>query len=102
MVQPYKHGKKCIADLKALMENCTMRKEANVPPPKLAIIHDDTGVDNEIDMEDFGMEETSKDKAIAPETKVRKLASALEYYYGETLEVPAWAKASGSCSSNFV
>ena len=102
MVQPYTHGKKCIADFKALMENCTMRKDANVPPPKLAIVHDDTGVDNEIDMEDFGMEETSKDKAIARETKLRKLASALEYYYGETLEVPAWAKASESCRSYFV
>ena len=103
MVQPYSHGKKCIADFKALMENCATRKEANVPPPKLAaIIHEDTGVHNEIDMEDFGMEETSKDKAIARETKLRKLASALECYYGETLEVPAWAKASESCHSYFV
>ncbi|CAB9516452.1 expressed unknown protein [Seminavis robusta] len=102
MVQPYKHGKKCIADFKTLMENCTMRKEANVPPEKLAIIHEDTGVENDIKMGEFGMEETSKDKAIARETKLRKLASALEYCYGETLEVPAWAKASESCRSYFV
>ena len=102
IVQPYTHAKKCISDFKALMENCATRKEANVPPPKLAaIIHEDTGVDDEIDMEDFGMEETSKDKAIARETKLRKLSSALECYYGETLEVPAWAKASESCRSYF-
>ena len=102
MMQPYTHGKKCISDFKAPLENCTTRKKANVSPPKLAIIHEDSGVNNEIDMEDFGMEETGKDKAIARETKLRKLASALELCHGETLEVPAWAKASESCSSHFV
>jgi hypothetical protein len=102
MVQPYDHGKKCIADFKTLMEKCTTRKEANVPPEKLAIIHENAGVENEIEMAEFGIEETTKDRAIARETKLRKLASALECYYGETLEVPAWAKASESCRSYFV
>jgi hypothetical protein len=50
MVQPYAHGKKCIADFKTLMEKCTMRKEANMLPEKLPIIHEDTGVENEIEM----------------------------------------------------
>ena len=101
MVQPYKDGKKCIADFKTLKEKCTTRKEANVPPEKLPIIHEDTGVENDIEMAEFGMEETTKDTAIARETKLRKLASALECCYGETLEVPAWAKASESCHSYF-
>jgi hypothetical protein len=48
------------------------------------------------------MEETTKDRAIAREAKLRKLASALECRYGETLKVPAWAKASESCRSYFV
>ncbi|CAB9517973.1 expressed unknown protein [Seminavis robusta] len=102
MVQPYTDGKKCIADFKTLMEKCTMRKGANVPPEKSATIHEDTGVENEIEMAEFGIKETAKDGAIARETKLRKFASALEYCYGETLEVPAWAKASESCRSYFV
>jgi hypothetical protein len=102
MVQPYAYGKKCIADFKTLMEKCTTRKEANVPPEKLSTIHEDTGVENELEMKEFGMEETAKDRAIARESKLRKLASALECRFGETLEVPAWAKASESCRSYFV
>ena len=46
-MQLYADGKKCIADFKTLMEKCTVRKEANVPPEELAIIH---GVENEIEM----------------------------------------------------
>lgn len=79
-----------------------MRKEANVPPEKLASIHEDTGAENKIEMAEFGMEETTKDRAIARETKLGKLTSALEHHCGETSKVPAWEKASESCRSHFV
>ena len=74
--------------------------ECNVTPMKLDPIVEGSEVD--IDMEDFGMEETGRDKAIAWETKLRKLAGALTSLYSEELEVPYGAKASETSPSNYM
>jgi hypothetical protein len=63
VVQPYKHGKKCIADFKSLISEGRARMDRNVTPSKLTSIHEDD--DNNIILEDFDVEETTRDKAIA-------------------------------------
>ena len=74
------------------MVESAARKDRNVVPMNLDPIVE--GSEADIDLEDFGVEETERDKAIAQETKLRKLAGALTSLYGEGLEVPYWAKAS--------
>ena len=79
------HGKQRIADFKSLMVASAARMERNVAPMKVDPIVE--GSEADIDLEDFGLEETGRDKAIARETKFRKLADALTSLYGEELEV---------------
>lgn len=102
-VQPYKCGKKCLADFKMLVEKGQKRKESHIPPPRLANIYEGDVEEDEQDfrLDDFGMEESDRDKAISREAMLQKLASVLGDMYGETLEVPSWALASESCSSYY-
>ena len=100
VVQPYLHGKQCIADFKSLMVESAARKDRNVAPMNPDPIVE--GSEADIDLEDFGVEETERDKAIAQETKLRKLAGALTSLYCEELEVPYWAKASETSPSYYI
>ena len=99
VVQPYTHGNKCLADFKTLVAESLERKEKYVPPARLPIVHEDSTMD--VELRDFEIEETNKDKALERESKLRKFALALGSLYGETPEVPSWAKASESCSSYY-
>lgn len=72
-----------------------------LPQKNSAGILQDTGADGQLDMKEFGLEETDRDKAIERETTLRKLAGELGSLFGETLEVPSWAKASETCPSYY-
>jgi hypothetical protein len=96
VVQPYMHGKKCLADFKTLVVGSSGRKEKNIAPARLPSIEED----NDMDLGGFQLEETDKDKAIARESKLRKLADVLGRLYGETPEIPPWALAS-TCPSYY-
>jgi hypothetical protein len=56
--------------------------------------------DNDMDLGGFKLEETDKDKAIARESKLCKLADVLGRLYGETPEIPPLALAS-ACPSYY-
>lgn len=100
VVQPYKDGKKCIADFKNLLAEGTTRMRQNTASEKLTRILEENNAD--IHMNDFGLEETERDTTIEREAKLRKLAGALGTLFGETLEVPSWAKASVTCPSYYM
>jgi hypothetical protein len=99
IVQPYRHGKKCLADFKNLILARTARMEKNVAPPRLVASSINADDETDLNMQDFGVEETLREKAIAREDKLRRLASTLGSIFGETPEVPSWAKASETCPS---
>jgi hypothetical protein len=96
VVQPYVHGKKCLADFKTLVAGSLERMEKNIAPARSPSI----GEDNDMDLGGFQLEKTDKDKAIARESKLRKLADVLGRLYGETPEIPPWALAS-ACPSYY-
>lgn len=99
VVQPYTHGKECLADFKTVLAGSLERKEKRIAPPRLPSIRDDSTMD----LECFELEETDKDEAIARESKLRRLAAALGSLYGETPEIPPWALASAeSCPSYYI
>ena len=100
VVQPYEDGKKCIADFKNLIAEGTARMQRNTAPEKLTRILEDDNAD--LNMNDFDLEDAERDTAIEREAKLQKLAGALESLFGETLEVPSWAKASVTCPSYYM
>jgi hypothetical protein len=59
-------------------------------------------MDDDVDVEEFGVKKTDRDIAIEGEAKLRKLLSVLGALYGENLDVPTWAKASESCPSYYM
>mmetsp|Transcript_8052 Transcript_8052/g.12608 ORF Transcript_8052/g.12608 Transcript_8052/m.12608 type:complete len:402 (-) Transcript_8052:1315-2520(-) len=100
VVQPYEDGKKCIVDFKNLIVEGTARMQRNTAPEKLTRILEDDNAD--VNMNDFDLEEAERDRAIEREAKLQKLAGALGSLFGETLEVPSWAKASVTCPSYYM
>ena len=100
VVRPYSHGKKCVADFKALIVESTTRMKQNAAPEKLASIVE--GGDQDVDMTEFGFQVTDRDEAIERENKLRKLAGALGSLFGENLDVPSWARASETCPSYYM
>jgi hypothetical protein len=72
------------------------RTEKNIAPACLPSI----GEDKDMDLGGFQLEETDKDKAVARESKLRKMADVLGRLYGETPEIPPWALAS-ACPSYY-
>jgi hypothetical protein len=99
VMQPYTHGKRCIADLKILLAKGTERMQQNTAPEKFPSIME---VDDDVDVEEFGVKKTDRDIAIEREAKLRKLSSVLGALYGENLDVTTWAKASESCPSYYM
>ena len=75
IIQPYTHGKRCIADFKVLIADSSTSMARNAARAKLGPIAECN--EEDIDMADFGVDETSRDQAIAWETRLRKLAYAL-------------------------
>ena len=71
----------------------------SAPENMTAILEGDSP---DVDMEEFGIEETYRDKAIEREAKLRKLAGTLGSLFGKTLAVPSWAKASETCPSYYI
>jgi hypothetical protein len=100
IVQPYAHGKKCLAEFKNLIMAGAARTETNIAPPRLPFISEED--DNDQSLQGFDLRETNVDEAIDRENKLRRLAIALGSIYGETPEVPFWARASETCPSYYM
>ena len=99
VVHPYSHGKKCVADFKTLITESTARLKHNTVPEKLVGIGE--GDVPDVDMTEFGLKVTDRDKAIEREAKLRKLAGVLGSLFDEAVAVPSWARASETCPSYY-